>query len=110
LPLGALTCCYAPCTAAKYGIPSVFIRSVNHEYRLLKDLCCNVMKTNFDTTRFVGMDFSDPNVDLWAIAEGFGARVETITSSGNAPNVLSRAEPPPCSPTAPQPISAPLRA
>jgi benzoylformate decarboxylase len=49
------------------------------------------MHTTIDTARFVGMDFSDPNINLQAIAEGFGARVETIAKSGDVPGVLSRA-------------------
>jgi benzoylformate decarboxylase len=88
---GSLFSIHALWTAAKYRIPSVFVCFVNHEYRLLKDLWCNVMKTNFDTTHFVGMDFSDPNIDIRAIAEGFGARVEAITGSDNVASVLSRA-------------------
>jgi benzoylformate decarboxylase len=88
---GSLFSIHALWTAAKYRIPSIFVCFINHEYRLLKDLWCNAMHTTIDTTRFVGMDFSDPNINLQAIAEGFGARVETIAKSGDVPGVLSRA-------------------
>lgn len=88
---GSLFSIHALWTAAKYRIPSVFVCFVNHEYRLLKDLWCNVMKTNPETTHFVGLDFNDPNIDIEAIAEGFGARVETIGGADYVGDVLSRA-------------------
>lgn len=88
---GSMFSIHALWTAAKHRIPAVFVCFVNHEYRLLKDLWCNAMHTDIATTHFVGMDFSDPNLDLKAIAEGFGARVEKIVNSENVPDVLSRA-------------------
>ena len=42
---GSLFSIHALWTAAKYSIPSIFVCFVNHEYRLLKDLCCNAMGT-----------------------------------------------------------------
>lgn len=88
---GSLFSIHALWTAAKYRIPSIFVCFVNHEYRLLKDLWCNVMKTSPETTHFVGLDFTDPNIDIEAIAEGFGARVETIGRAGDVDGILSRA-------------------
>jgi benzoylformate decarboxylase len=64
---------------------------VNNEYRLLKDLWCNVMGTTIETTQFVGLDFSDPDVDMHKVAEGFGARVETIDDVQAVGDVLARA-------------------
>ena len=46
---------------------------VNHEYRLLKDLWVSFTGGTFDTTRFVGLDFNDPALDLEGIIRGFGA-------------------------------------
>lgn len=88
---GSLFSIHALWTAARYAIPSVFICFVNHEYRLLKDLWCNAMGTTMETARFVGMDFSDPKVDLQRIAEGFGARTERIVDSRSVGEVLDRA-------------------
>ena len=88
---GSLFSIHALWTAAKYSIPSIFICFVNNEYRLLKDLWCHVMGTNIATTHFVGLDFSDPDVDMQKIAGGFGARVETIDAVESVGDVLARA-------------------
>lgn len=88
---GSLFSIHALWTAAKYAIPSVFVCFANNEYRLLKDLWCNVMGTTLETTHFVGLDFSDPNVDLQKIAEGFGARVEKIDDLQAVGDILARA-------------------
>lgn len=90
---GSLFSIHALWTAAKYAIPSIFVCFVNNEYRLLKDLWCNAMGTTIATTHFVGMDFSDPNVDLQRIAEGFGARTAKIDSLQAVGDVLARALP-----------------
>ena len=88
---GSLFSIHALWTAAKYAIPSIFVCFVNNEYRLLKELWCAAMGTTMETTHFVGMDFSDPHVDLQRIAEGFGARTERITSVEVVGDVLARA-------------------
>jgi len=88
---GSMFSIHALWTAAKYSIPSIFVCFVNHEYRLLKDLWCNAMGTTFETTRFVGMDFDDPALDLQRIAEGFGARSETVSGLDTVGEVLGRA-------------------
>jgi benzoylformate decarboxylase len=88
---GSLFSIHALWTAAKYAIPSIFVCFVNNEYRLLKDLWCKAMGTTIETTHFVGMDFSDPNVDMQRIAEGFGARTEKLSSLQTVGSVLSRA-------------------
>jgi benzoylformate decarboxylase len=64
---------------------------VNNEYRLLKDLWCNAMGTTMETTRFVGMDFNDPDVDVRKIAEGLGARTQKIANLGAIGDVLTQA-------------------
>ena len=64
---------------------------VNHEYRLLKDLWCHAMGTTMENTRFVGMDFTDPNVDVQRIAEGFGARTEKIEGLEGICDIVARA-------------------
>lgn len=88
---GSLFSIHALWTAAKYAIPSIFVCFVNHEYRLLKDLWCQAMGTTIEATRFVGMDFSDPDIDLQKIAEGFGARTEAIPGLDAVEDVVARA-------------------
>jgi benzoylformate decarboxylase len=89
---GSLFSIHALWTAAKYAIPSIFVCFVNHEYRLLKDLWCNAMGTTIETTKFVGMDFDNPNLNMQGIAEGFGARTEKIASLQGIGDVLRRAQ------------------
>jgi thiamine pyrophosphate-dependent acetolactate synthase large subunit-like protein len=89
---GSLFSIHSLWTAAKFAIPPIFICFVNHEYRLLKDLWCNAMGTTIETTRFVGMDFDNPNLDMQGIAAGFGARIEKIDQAGTIREVLARAQ------------------
>lgn len=88
---GSLFSIHALWTAAKYRIPSIFVCFVNHEYRLLKDLWCHAMGTTIESTRFVGMDFIDPVVNMQGIAAALGARSETIGEPGAVAEVLARA-------------------
>jgi benzoylformate decarboxylase len=88
---GSLFSIHALWTAARYRIPSVFVCFVNHEYRLLKELWCQAIGTTIDTTRFVGMDFTDPDVNMQGIAAALGARTETIDQPGAIGDILGRA-------------------
>lgn len=88
---GSLFSIHAIWTAAKHSIPAIFVCFVNHEYRLLKDLWCSAMGTTTAATRFVGMDFNNPNLNLQSIAEGFGARTEKIENLETIGKVLGRA-------------------
>jgi len=88
---GSLFSIHALWSAAKYTIPSIFVCFVNHEYRLLKDLWCHAMGTTIETTHFVGMDFDNPGLKMQGIAEGFGARVETIDNHQSIGDVVGRA-------------------
>jgi benzoylformate decarboxylase len=88
---GSLFSIHALWSAAKYAITSIFICFVNHEYRLLKDLWCHAMGTTIESTRFVGLDFDNPNLNMQGIAEGFGARTEKIENLQTIGEVLERA-------------------
>jgi len=88
---GSMFSIHALWTAAKYAIPSIFVCFVNNEYRLLKDLWCAALGTRIETTKFVGMDFDDPDLDMRRIAEGFGARAEKIESLETVDEVVGRA-------------------
>ena len=88
---GSLFSIHAIWTAAKYRIPAIFVCFVNHEYRLLKDLWCRAMGTTIESTRFVGMDFNDPDVDLERIAGGLGARTQRIDDVDAIGDTLTQA-------------------
>jgi benzoylformate decarboxylase len=63
---------------------------VNREYRLLKDLWCRAMGTSLETTRVVGMDFTDPDVDMHGIAASLGARTEEIRDPEAVREILAQ--------------------
>jgi len=88
---GSLFSIHAIWTAARYRIPAIFVCFVNHEYRLLKDLWCHAMGTTIETTRFVGMDFNDPDVDVQRIAAALGARTQRIENHGVIGDALTQA-------------------
>jgi len=69
----------------------VFICFVNHEYRLLKDLWVQFTGGDFATTRFVGLDFDDPPIDLDAIMRGFGATTERLTALADVDDIVEAA-------------------
>jgi benzoylformate decarboxylase len=46
------------------------------------------MGTTMETTRFVGMDFDNPNLDMPRIATGFGSRAEKIDKLSQIAEVL----------------------
>ena len=78
---GSLFSVHAIWTAAAMKFPVVFVCFVNHEYRLLKDLWVSFIGGTLDSTRFVGLYFDDPALDLDAIMGGFGAVTEHPGSS-----------------------------
>ncbi len=66
-------------TAAHYNIPVIFICFVNHEYRILKRLW-KLQVPETDEKEYIGMNITNPELDMHAIATGFGARVADITA------------------------------
>jgi benzoylformate decarboxylase len=88
---GSLFSVHSIWTAAALHLPVVFVCFVNHEYRLLKDLWVQFTGGDFDTTRFVGLDFDDPKLDLEAIVRGFGATSERLTAPSDVAGVVERA-------------------
>lgn len=88
---GSLFSIHSIWTAAKHKIPVIYICFVNHEYRILKDLWCEEKGVELANTTFIGLDFTNPNLDLAAIASGFGARVERCNEVDNVKEVLSNA-------------------
>jgi benzoylformate decarboxylase len=88
---GSLFSVHSIWTAAALKLPVVFVCFVNHEYRLLKDLWVQFMGSDFDTTRFVGLDFDNPALDLEAIMRGFGATTEQLSEPADVAEVVERA-------------------
>jgi len=78
-------------TAAAYKIPVIFVCFINHEYHLLKELWVQQLGGSIEHTKFVGMDISDPNLDMEAIARGFGAQVSQINVPDDVDKVLADA-------------------
>jgi len=79
-------------SAAALRLPVVFVVSVNHEYRLLKDLWVEFMNVDYATTQFIGLDFNDPTLDLDAIVRGFGATTATPADADEVAEVMKRAK------------------
>ncbi len=88
---GSLFSIHAIWTAASLRLPVTFVLFVNDEYRLLKDLWVSVLGGSGAATRFVGLDFDAPALDLRKIAEGFGARVFEVPSAAGARDVMAAA-------------------
>jgi benzoylformate decarboxylase len=88
---GSLFSVHAIWTAAAMRIPVVFVCFVNHEYRLLKDLWVSFTGGTFDSTRFVGLDFDDPALDLDGIMRGFGATTDHVGSADDVPAAIASA-------------------
>lgn len=88
---GSLFSIHAIWTAAAMKLPVVIVCFVNHEYRLLKDLWLDFTGGDAATTRFVGLDFADPPLDLDAIVRGFGATTVHLTADDDIAGVVDRA-------------------
>ena len=88
---GSLFSVHSIWTAAALRLPVVFVCFVNHEYRLLKDLWVQFTDGDFDTTKFVGLDFDDPPLDLDAIMRGFGAATERLTALDEVDGIVEAA-------------------
>jgi benzoylformate decarboxylase len=79
-------------SAAAAKLPVVFVVFVNHEYRLLKDLWVQFMNTDFAATKFVGLDFNDPALDLDSIMRGFGAVTVSPVDAEEVATVMREAK------------------
>lgn len=88
---GSLFSIHAIWTAAAMKLPVVIVCFVNHEYRLLKDLWLDFTGGDIATTRFVGLDFDDPPLDLEAIVSGFGAATAHVTEDGDIAAIVDHA-------------------
>ena len=88
---GSLFSIHSLWTAAANGIPTIMVCFVNEEYLLLKELWVNFVGGTLDSTRFVGLDFRDPPIDIGGLARGFGARTAHISSMADLSQVLDEA-------------------
>lgn len=88
---GSLFSIHTLWTAAAQKIPVIHFYFVNDEYRALKDLWVGFLGGDVETTKFVGMDFNDPPIDVAGIASGFGAKTLHIGSLADVDTVLDEA-------------------
>jgi len=88
---GSLFSIHAIWTAAAMKLPVVIVCFVNHEYRLLKDLWVDFTGGDIASTRFVGLDFDDPPLDLEAIVSGFGAATAHVADDDDIAAIVDRA-------------------
>lgn len=88
---GSLFSIHAIWTAAAHQIPVVYICFVNEEYHLLKELWVNFVGGSLDTTKFVGLDFNQPPVDVATIAKGLGAKTLHIDGLADLDAVMDEA-------------------
>jgi len=88
---GSLFSIHSLWTAAANDIPTIVVCFVNDEYLLLKELWINFVGRNLDSTRFVGLDFRDPPIDVAGIAQGFGAKTAHIGAMADLDRVLDHA-------------------
>ena len=88
---GSLFSIHSLWTAAANDIPTIIVCFVNEEYLLLKELWVNFVGGTLDGTRFVGLDFRDPPIDIEGIARGFGARTAHVSSMADLSQVLDEA-------------------
>jgi benzoylformate decarboxylase len=88
---GSLFSIHSLWTAAANDIPTIIVCFINDEYLLLKVLWINFVGGALDSTRFVGLDFGDPPIDVPGIARGFGAKTVDVSSMDDIDQVLNDA-------------------
>jgi benzoylformate decarboxylase len=88
---GSLFSIHSLWTAAANDIPTIMVCFVNDEYLLLKKLWIDFVGGDLDTTRFVGLDFRDPPIDVASIAKGFGAKTAHVATLADLDPVLDDA-------------------
>jgi benzoylformate decarboxylase len=88
---GSLFSIHAIWTAAAHKLPVVYVCFVNEEYLLLKELWVNFVGGSLDTTKFIGLDFNDPPIDVAGIARGFGAKTLHIDNVADVATVMDEA-------------------
>ncbi|AJI74309.1 hypothetical protein BZ13_535 [Francisella philomiragia subsp. philomiragia ATCC 25015] len=77
---GSLYSIHSIWTAARYNIPVIFICTINDEYKILKQLW-HLQVPQTPEKDYVGMDITNPRLDLSSIAKGFGAKTITTNRS-----------------------------
>jgi benzoylformate decarboxylase len=66
-------------SAARYGIPVVFVVANNAQYKILKD-CGDVMKLpQMVEKKYLGMDLVEPEVDFVGLARAFGVEAYRVS-------------------------------
>jgi benzoylformate decarboxylase len=70
-------------SAAKYRIPATFVVCNNSSYQILKAGAQALGLPQAQAGRFVGLDLTEPAVDIVAVAQGFGVPAVTIENPGD---------------------------
>jgi benzoylformate decarboxylase len=74
-------------TAAKHKLPLTVVIANNGGYRIIKQRLLAFHHNN----HFVGMDFTDPEVDFAALARSLGTAAERVTTTEDLPSRLRAA-------------------
>jgi benzoylformate decarboxylase len=74
-------------TAANQKLPVVFVIANNAGYQILK----NRLKLFHGNDRPIGMDFTDPPMDITGIARGFGVAAERVDTAAGFDKALDQA-------------------
>lgn len=88
---GSLYAIHTIWTAAKYRIPVIFVCFINHEYKILKNLWCKFEKTKADNTHFIGLDLTDPQLDMLSLAKSLGAATSLVQKAEDVESALKQA-------------------
>jgi benzoylformate decarboxylase len=74
-------------TAAHLDLPITFVIANNRSYRIIKERLVAMRGTD----RFLGMDFTKPNLDFVSLAEGMGVPARAIDNPSNLRGALQDA-------------------
>jgi len=74
-------------SAANQKLPITFLICDNGGYRIIKER----LLAFHGNSRFIGMDFRDPGIDLVRIAEGYGVAAERVTNAAGFEPAFLRA-------------------
>ncbi len=78
-------------TAARYGIPVVFVICNNRQYKILKECSQKMPLPRFEKNEYLGMDLDEPEIDFVKLSESFGVAAKRVTSADQVVEELTSA-------------------
>jgi benzoylformate decarboxylase len=78
-------------TAARYGIPVVFVICNNRQYKILKECSQKMPLPRFEEHGYPGMDLDNPNIDFVKLSESFGVAAKRVSSADQVVDQLRSA-------------------